>query len=93
MPPTADRVRPPPLAPITVPSTPHLLPPTVILILPVFVRPVQPSQTSEFKWGPEPILRGNSEKLVLGVAKRVTISGEVSLWSQEKRTRSVTLRG
>lgn len=65
MPPAAARARPPPLAPITVPSTPHPLPPTMTPILPVFVRPAQPSQTNEVKWGPEPILRGNSEEKLI----------------------------
>jgi hypothetical protein len=65
MPPAAVRARPPPLAPIAVPSTPHPLPPTMTPILPVFVRPTQPSQTSEVKWGPEPILRGNSEEKLI----------------------------
>ena len=65
MPPTAVRARPPPLAPITVPSTPHPLPPTMTPILPVFARPAQPSQPNEVKWGPEPILRGNSEEKLI----------------------------
>ena len=65
MPPAVARGRPPPLAPIVVPSTPHPLPPTMTPILPVFVRPTQPSQPSEVKWGPEPILRGNSEEKLI----------------------------
>ena len=67
MPPAVARGRPPPLAPIAVPSTPHPLPPTMTPILPVFVRPAQPtpSNGNEVKWGPEPILRGNSEEKLI----------------------------
>ncbi|KAH9179281.1 hypothetical protein EDB89DRAFT_1926333 [Lactarius sanguifluus] len=65
MPPAVVRARPPPVAPITVPSTPHPLPPTMTPILPVFARPAQPTQTNEVKWGPEPILRGNSEEKLI----------------------------
>ena len=65
MPPAVVRARPPPLAPIAVPSTPHPLPPTMTPILPVFVRPAQPTPSNEVKWGPEPILRGNSEEKLI----------------------------
>jgi len=68
LPPAVARGRPPPsLAPIAVPSTPHPLPPTMTPILPVFVRPAQPnpSNGNEVKWGPEPILRGNSEEKLI----------------------------
>ncbi|KAI9443258.1 hypothetical protein H4582DRAFT_1923514 [Lactarius indigo] len=65
MPPAVVRARPPPVAPITVPSTPHPLPPTMTPILPVFARPAQPVQANEVKWGPEPILRGNSEEKLI----------------------------
>ncbi|KAH8998536.1 hypothetical protein EDB92DRAFT_1835733 [Lactarius akahatsu] len=65
MPPAVVRARPPPVAPIAVPSTPHPLPPTMTPILPVFARPAQPTQANEVKWGPEPILRGNSEEKLI----------------------------
>lgn len=65
MPAAVARPRPPPLAPISVPSTPHPLPPTMTPILPVFVRPAQPSPGNEVKWGPEPIMRGNSEEKLI----------------------------
>lgn len=65
MPPAVVRARAPPLAPIAVPSTPHPLPPTMTPILPVFVRPAQTSPGNEVKWGPEPILRGNSEEKLI----------------------------
>lgn len=65
MPPAVVRARPPPVAPIAVPSTPHPLPPTMTPILPVFARPAQPVQSNEVKWGPEPILRGNSEEKLI----------------------------
>jgi hypothetical protein len=65
MPPAVARPRPPPVAPISVPSTPHPLPPTMTPILPVFARPAKPSQSPDVKWGPEPILRGNSEEKLL----------------------------
>ncbi|KAI0004476.1 hypothetical protein BJV74DRAFT_377454 [Russula compacta] len=59
------RPRPPPAAPISVPSTPHPLPPTMTPILPVFARPSMATQPHNLKWGPEPILRGNSEEKLL----------------------------
>jgi hypothetical protein len=67
MPPAVARFPHPPAAPIPVPSTPHPLPPTMSPILPVFVRPSKPTQTQDVdvKWGPEPILRGNSEEKLL----------------------------
>ncbi|KAI0304379.1 hypothetical protein B0F90DRAFT_1815717 [Multifurca ochricompacta] len=65
VPPAVARPRPPPVAPISVPSTPHPLPPTMTPILPVFARPVKPTETYDVKWGPEPILRGNSEEKLL----------------------------
>jgi hypothetical protein len=65
MPPAALRPAPPPAAPIAVPSTPHPLPPTMSPILPVFARPSQPTGPHDVKWGPEPILRGNSEEKLL----------------------------
>jgi len=65
MPPAVVRARHPPVAPITVPSTPHPLPPTMTPILPVFARPAQPAQSNEVKWGPEPIIRGNSEEKLI----------------------------
>lgn len=64
MPPAVTRAR-PPVAPISVPSTPHPLPPTMTPILPVFARPSQPSEPHDVKWGPEPIMRGNSEEKLL----------------------------
>jgi hypothetical protein len=64
MPPAAARPPPPPVAPISVPSTPHPLPPTMTPILPVFARPLKPSQNQDVKWGPEPILRGSEERLL-----------------------------
>jgi len=63
VPPAVTRER-PPVAPISVPSTPHPLPPTMTPILPVFARPSKPSE-SDVKWGPEPIMRGNSEEKLL----------------------------
>ena len=65
MPPAVLRQAPPPAAPISVPSTPHPLPPTMTPILPVFARPRQPTELHDVKWGPEPILRGNSEERLL----------------------------
>ncbi len=61
-PPPVARARPPPVA---VPSAPHPLPPTMTPILPVFARPTEPAQNIEVKWGPEPILRGNTEEKLL----------------------------
>jgi len=63
VPPAVTRQR-PPVAPISVPSVPHPLPPTMTPILPVFARPSQPSEP-DVKWGPEPIMRGNSEEKLL----------------------------
>lgn len=59
--------RPPfaPATPISVPSTPHPLPPTMSPILPVFARPSKATQSLDIQWGPEPILRGNSEEKLL----------------------------
>jgi hypothetical protein len=65
MPPPALRLAHPPASPITVPSTPHPLPPTMTPILPVFARPSQHIEPHDVKWGPEPILRGNSEEKLL----------------------------
>ncbi|KAF8478200.1 hypothetical protein DFH94DRAFT_754356 [Russula ochroleuca] len=65
MPPAVARQRPPPVAPISVPSTPHPLPPTMTPILPVFARPSMPADPHDIKWGPEPIMRGNSEEKLL----------------------------
>lgn len=65
MPPAVARQRPPPVAPISVPSTPHPLPPTMTPILPVFARPSMPADPHDVKWGPEPIMRGNSEEKLL----------------------------
>lgn len=65
MPPAVARPPPPPAAPISVPSTPHPLPPTMSPILPVFARPAKPSEPRDIKWGPEPILRGNSEEKLI----------------------------
>lgn len=65
MPPAVARQPPPPAAPISVPSTPHPLPPTMSPILPVFARPAKPSEPRDVKWGPEPILRGNSEEKLI----------------------------
>jgi hypothetical protein len=65
MPPAAAMMHPPPVAPISVPSTPHPLPPTMTPILPVFARPSKPPQSQDIKWGPEPILRGGSEEKLL----------------------------
>jgi hypothetical protein len=53
------------VAPISVPNTPHPLPPTMSPILPVFARPSKPSEPNDVKWGPEPIMRGNSEEKLL----------------------------
>jgi hypothetical protein len=64
MPPAVTRPRPPPVAPISVPSTPHPLPPTMTPILPVFARPSLPSEP-DVNWGPEPIMRGNSEEKLI----------------------------
>jgi hypothetical protein len=64
MSPVVARQRPPP-APISVPSTPHPLPPTMTPILPVFARPSMHSEPHDVKWGPEPIMRGNSEEKLL----------------------------
>jgi len=65
MPPAVARPPPPPAAPISVPSTPHPLPPTMSPILPVFARPAKPSEPRDITWGPEPILRGNSEEKLI----------------------------
>lgn len=59
------RPRPPQAAPISVPSTPHPLPPTMTPILPVFARPSVATQPHNLKWGPETIIRGNSEEKLL----------------------------
>ncbi|THH19094.1 hypothetical protein EW146_g2016 [Bondarzewia mesenterica] len=55
----------PPPAPISVPSTPHPLPPTMTPIQPVFARPAKNSPSRDVKWGPEPIMRGNSEETLI----------------------------
>jgi len=65
MPPPAARPPPPPSAPVAVPSTPHPLPPTMTPILPVFARPARATESRDVKWGPEPIMRGNSEERLL----------------------------
>lgn len=64
VPPAVTRQR-PPVSPISVPSTPHPLPPTMTPILPVFARPSNPTEPSDVKRGPEPIIRGNSEEKLL----------------------------
>lgn len=64
VPPAVTRSR-PPIAPISVPSTPHPLPPTMTPILPVFARPSQSSEPDDIKWGPKSIMRGNSEEKLL----------------------------
>lgn len=64
VPPAVTRQR-PPVAPISVPNSPHPLPPTMTPILPVFARPSKPSEPTDVKWGPEPIMRGNSEEKLL----------------------------
>jgi hypothetical protein len=64
VPPAVTRER-PPVAPISVPNSPHPLPPTMTPILPVFARPSKPSGPNDVKWGPEPIMRGNSEEKLL----------------------------
>ena len=65
MPPAAARPPPPPAAPLSVPNAPHPLPPTISPILPVFARPAKPSEPRDVKWGPEPIIRGNSEEKLI----------------------------
>lgn len=55
----------PPPAPISVPSTPHPLPPTMTPIQPIFARPAKGSAPRDVKWGAEPIIRGNSEETLL----------------------------
>ncbi|KAI0250771.1 hypothetical protein BJV78DRAFT_1282999 [Lactifluus subvellereus] len=65
LPSAVARPPPPPVAPISVPSTPHPLPPTMTPILPVFARPSKPTHSHDIQWGPEPILRGNSEERLL----------------------------
>jgi len=65
MPLAVVRPPPPPVAPISVPSTPHPLPPTMTPILPVFARPSKHTGSQDVKWGPEPIMRGNSEEKLI----------------------------
>jgi len=65
MPLAVVRPHPPPVAPISVPSTPHPLPPTMTPILPVFARPLKSAESQDVKWGPEPIMRGNSEERLI----------------------------
>ncbi|KAI0284027.1 hypothetical protein BGY98DRAFT_950063 [Russula aff. rugulosa BPL654] len=64
VPPAVTRQR-PPVAPISVPNSPHPLPPTMTPILPVFARPSKPSEPDDVKRGPESIMRGNSEEKLL----------------------------
>lgn len=64
VPPAVTRER-PPVAPISVPNSPHPLPPTMTPILPVFARPSKLSEPHDVKWGPESIMRGNSEEKLL----------------------------
>jgi len=65
MPPAVVRPPLPPVAPISVPSTPHPLPPTMTPILPVFAKPLKLAGSQDVKWGPEPIMRGNSEEKLI----------------------------
>lgn len=55
----------PPPAPISVPSTPHPLPPTMTPITPAFARPVKPTAQRDVTFGREPIMRSNSEERLL----------------------------
>lgn len=55
----------PPPAPISVPSTPHPLPPTMTPITPAFARPVKPTSQRDVTFGREPIMRSNSEERLL----------------------------
>ncbi|KAI0051111.1 hypothetical protein FA95DRAFT_1535228 [Auriscalpium vulgare] len=65
-PPAALAMAPPRPAPISVPSTPHPLPPTMTPIQPVFARPAKGSLPPvEVKWGPDSIMRGNSEEKLI----------------------------
>ena len=65
MPPAAARPPPPPATPISALNAPHPLPPTISPIRPVFARPAKPSEPRDVKWGPEPIMRGNSEEKLI----------------------------
>ncbi|KAI0061629.1 hypothetical protein BV25DRAFT_1826334 [Artomyces pyxidatus] len=56
---------PPKPGPIPVPSTPHPLPPTMTPIQPVFARPAKVAPTQDVKFGPDSIMRGNSEEKLL----------------------------